>query len=271
MATILLGIVFSFPIKAVSAEVEGSVANPDMVLIPGGTFTRGSTEKDIQWVAEKFFSATLEWYRDETPAHEVDLKAYYIDRYEVTNVEFLKFREAVPGRDPKFMNNPRFNKLRHPIVGIAWQEAVDYCRWAEKRLPTEAEWERAARGTDDRIYPWGNEPPDPSRSNFGRCCFVMKGLVFNDVGNLKAGKTPNNIFDLAGNVAEWVFDWYDKNYYKVSPRKNPKGPEKGRYHIIRGGAWNSFPGYLRSSARYGYNDAKDFYGIGCRCAKSAEE
>ena len=97
----------------------------------------------------------------------------------------------------------------------------------------------------------------------------MKGLVFKDVGHLQAGKTPDNIFDLAGNVAEWVADWYDKSYYKVSPSKNPKGPEKGKFHVIRGGAWNSLPGYLRSSSRYGYDDAKDFYGIGCRCAKPA--
>jgi len=153
VATIIFGILFSFSLKVVSAEVGGAVANPDMILIPGGSFTRGSTEKDIQWVAEKFFSASLEWYQDETPAHKMDLKSYYIDKYEVTNAEFLEFREAVPGREPKFMDNPRFNKLRYPVVGIAWKEAEDYCRWAEKRLPAEAEWEKAARGTDARHYP----------------------------------------------------------------------------------------------------------------------
>ena len=118
MAAILLGILFSFSIKVDSADVGGAITNPDMVLIPKGTFTRGSTEKDIQWVAEKFFSASLEWYRDETPARKVDLKAFYIDKYEVTNAEFIKFREAVAGREPKFMDNPRFNNLRHPVVGI---------------------------------------------------------------------------------------------------------------------------------------------------------
>ena len=99
----------------------------------------------------------------------------------------------------------------------------------------------------------------------------MKGLVLNTVGELELGKTPQGIYDLAGNIAEWVHDWYDKNYYKTSPYKNPKGPDKGKYHVIRGGAWNSLPDYLRSSSRYGYDDAKDFYGIGCRCAKSAKQ
>ena len=132
IATIFFGTLISFLPKVVLAEVGGTVANPDMILIPGGTFTRGSSENDIQWVAENFFSASLEWYRDETPAHKADLKAFYIDRYEVANAEFLKFREAVPGREPKFMDNTRFNNLRHPVVGISWQEAVDYCSWAEK-------------------------------------------------------------------------------------------------------------------------------------------
>ncbi|MCH8312573.1 MAG: SUMF1/EgtB/PvdO family nonheme iron enzyme [Nitrospinae bacterium] len=244
-------------VRGAVAEERGS----EMILIPAGEFIMGSWDDFGR--------------KDEHPAHPVYLDAYYIDRYEATGKDFEAYMDDQPRVHPTitgwYERKVRPDMARRPVFGLTWKRCQNYCVWAGKRLPTEAEWERAARGTDDRIYPWGNEPPDPSRSNFGRCCFVMKGLVFNDVGNLKAGKTPNNIFDLAGNVAEWVFDWYDKNYYKVSPRKNPKGPEKGRYHTIRGGAWNSFPGYLRSSARYGYNDAKDFYGIGCRCVKSAEE
>lgn len=256
--------IFLLAVSFTCVMVRGAVAGdigPEMILIPAGEFIMGSRDDFGR--------------KDEHPAHPVYLDAYYIDRYEATGKDFEAYLDDQPRVHPTitgwYERKVRPDMARRPVFGLTWKRCQNYCVWAGKRLPTEAEWERAARGTDDRIYPWGNEPPDPSRSNFGRCCFVMKGLVFNDVGNLKAGKTPNNIFDLAGNVAEWVFDWYDKNYYKVSPRKNPKGPEKGRYHIIRGGAWNSFPGYLRSSARYGYNDAKDFYGIGCRCAKSADE
>ena len=97
----------------------------------------------------------------------------------------------------------------------------------------------------------------------------MKGTILGEIASYELGKTPDGVYDMAGNVAEWVFDWYDKNQYKTSALKNPQGPATGKYHTIRGGAWNSLPVYLRSSSRYGYNDAKDYYGIGCRCAKSA--
>ena len=96
----------------------------------------------------------------------------------------------------------------------------------------------------------------------------MKGEILEEVGRYEAGKTPEGVYDLAGNIAEWVYDWYDKSYYLKSEYLNPRGPDEGTYHIVRGGAWNSMGDYLRSASRYGYNDANDFYGIGCRCAKS---
>ena len=241
----------------VQAEERGS----EMVLIPEGEFTMGNSDESGR--------------NDERPAHQVYLDAYFMDRFEATGKDFEDYMDDQPKVHPTitgwYDRKVRPDMTQRPVFGLTWKRCRNYCVWAGKRLPTEAEWERSAKGQDDRVYPWGNELPDPSRANFGRCCFVMKGLIFTDVGTLKAGKTPNNIYDLAGNVAEWVSDWYDKNYYKVSPRKNPQGPEKGKYHTIRGGAWNSFSGYLRSSARYGYNDANDFYGIGCRCARSAKK
>ncbi|GJL78356.1 MAG: hypothetical protein NPINA01_13450 [Nitrospinaceae bacterium] len=230
-----------------------------MVLIPAGEFIMGSEEGEGR--------------KDERPVHRVGLDAYYIDRYETTGKDFEAYMDDQPKVHPTitgwYDRKVRPDMAQRPVIGLTWKRCRDYCVWAGKRLPTEAEWERAAKGIEGRKYPWGNEPPDPSRANYGRCCFIMKGKVLQDVGHLKLGKTPDDIYDLAGNIAEWVADWYDKNYYKVSPSHNPTGPEKGKYRVIRGGAWNSLPGYLRSSSRYGYDDAKDFYGIGCRCAKSA--
>ncbi|KMP11615.1 hypothetical protein UZ36_03945 [Candidatus Nitromaritima sp. SCGC AAA799-C22] len=212
--------------------------------------------------------------RDEHPRHKVFLDAFHIDRYEATGADFEKYLSANPREHPTITGwwgrEVRPDMRRRPVFGLTWERCRKYCQWRGKRLPTEAEWERAAAGREGRTYPWGDEPPTPERANFNRCCFVMKGQVLDDVGGHETGQTPEGIHDMAGNIAEWVHDWYDKNYYKVSGYKNPKGPESGTNRTIRGGAWNSLAGYLRSSARYGYDDAKDFYGIGCRCAKSAE-
>ncbi len=230
----------------------------DMIAFPAGEFWMGSPEGEGR--------------KDEWPRHKVYLDAYAIDRYEASGRDFERYLEANPKQHPTitgwFDRKIRPDMAQRPVFGLTWKRCRDYCIWKGKRLPTEAEWERAAAGLQSRLYPWGDELPDPSRANFNRCCFIQKGLVLSEVSENPLGKTPEGVFNLAGNVAEWVHDWYDKNYYKVSPYKNPQGPERGKYHTIRGGAWNSLPGYLRSSSRYGYNDANDFYGIGCRCAQS---
>lgn len=229
------------------------------VLIPSGEFTMGSSEAVGQ--------------ADERPAHQVYLDAYYIDQYEVTGRKFEEYLDANPGQRPTITGwwdrKVRPDMAEKPVFGLRWERCRDYCVWRGKRLPTEAEWERAAAGLNVRTYPWGEQKVEQGRANFGRCCFIMRGEILQKVGFYEKGKTPDGIYDLAGNIAEWVYDWYDKNYYTISPYKNPKGPEKGKYHTIRGGAWNSIPDYMRSANRYGHNDAKDFYGIGCRCARSA--
>jgi len=231
-----------------------------MVLIPAGEFLMGSAEG-----AGK---------SDEHPQHKVYLDSFWIDPYEVTLGDFEQYLAAHPRQHPTILGwddrKARLEMARRPIIGLTWKRCLNYCVWKGKRLPTEAEWERAARGSEHRTYPWGEAPPDPSRVNYNRCCFINRGEVLHEVGSLSSGKTPDGIFDMAGNIAEWVFDWYDRHYYNVSPYKNPRGPETGKYRTVRGGAWNSIPDYMRNARRYGDNDSKDFYGIGCRCAKSVE-
>jgi mono/diheme cytochrome c family protein len=144
------------------------------------------------------------------------------------------------------MDQPSHRK--RPIVNVDWSDASNYCEWAGKRLPTEAEWEKAARGTDGRIYPWGNEPPNTLRANYGQKKWNNHDTLV-PVGQLKDGKSPYGIYDLAGNVWEWVSDWYDQDYYATSPPQNPKGPGNGKYRVLRGGSWDLAPEHLRSTRR----------------------
>ncbi|MFQ6041826.1 MAG: SUMF1/EgtB/PvdO family nonheme iron enzyme, partial [Candidatus Poribacteria bacterium] len=188
-----------------------------MVLVPTGTFLMGSSEE----VGDP----------DEHPQHTVSLDAYYIDQFEVTNAKYAKFMNDTGHPPPKMWGQPYFNKPNLPVVGITWFDAQAYCKWAEKRLPTEAEWEKAARGTDGRIFPWGNDS-DQKKANV-----EMSVGHLTDVGSYPAGASSYGVYDMAGNVAEWVTDWYDTNYYLESPNENPPGPEMGQYRILRGGSW----------------------------------
>lgn len=254
----ILSLIFILTAIFSTAEADSS---SEMAFFPEGEFEMGSPEEEGK--------------SNEHPRHKVYLDAFYLDKYEVTFKNFEEYlannRKQHPTITGWWDRKPRPGMVNRPIFGLQWKRCKKYCEWKNKRLPTEAEWERAAKGIEGRKYPWGNDPPNAHRANFGNCCFIKKGEALSAVGSLDQGKTPDEmVFDLGGNVAEWVYDWYDKKYYSKSPYKNPKGPEKGKYHVIRGGAWNSLPMYLRSSSRYGENDGKDYYGIGCRCAKSAD-
>ena len=240
-------------------EITGKDGAP-MVLVPAGEFTMGSNDgRD-----------------DEKPVHRVSLDAYYIDKYEVTIRQYAKFLEARGMSGPPMwttMDQPVHQK--RPVVNVDWSDASNYCEWADKRLPTEAEWEKAARGTDGRMYPWGNDSPNPLRANYGKEKWNNHAALV-PVGQLKDGESPYGIYDLAGNVWEWVSDWYDPDYYTTSPSRNPKGPERGKYRVLRGGSWDFLPENLRSARRdfniplspdYNSPSYRNF-NSGFRCAKN---
>lgn len=178
---------------------EPSVPPTEMLTIPPGAFTMGNSKKDIEWAAKKFFSESLDYYRDETPAHTVNLPAYKIDITEVTMDQYRLNMQQTGVPAPKFMDNERFNKDVQPVVGVTWQEAADYCATVGKRLPTEVEWEKVARGTDRRNYPWGNEPDETKANVRGK----KDGYRYSaPVGLDQYGASPYGIRDMAGNVWE---------------------------------------------------------------------
>jgi formylglycine-generating enzyme required for sulfatase activity/uncharacterized caspase-like protein len=187
----------------------------EMVLVPAGEFTMGSDAHD-----------------DEKPQRRVWLDAYYIDKFEVTNALYRRFMDATGRSAPRFWSHARWNGPAQPVVGVTWHDADAYCKWAGKRLPTEAEWEKAARGTDGRTYPWGNQW-DPGKSNSVGTNLVKTVAV----GSYPGGVSPYGAHDMTGNVWEWTADWYDPTYYARGVNRNPQGPRSGARRVIRGGSW----------------------------------
>jgi formylglycine-generating enzyme required for sulfatase activity len=226
-----------------------------MLLIPGGEFRMGTMPNP--------YAA----YVDD-PLHTVRIDAFYIEKYEVTNAEYLEFCEATQHHLPefwgmdKFCSGPEFPD--HPVTGVTWNDAMAYASWKGLRLPTEAEWEFAARGgLVDKMYPNGDQM-DPSLANYNG----TQGKA------LPVGSYPANGFglcDMAGNVTEWVLDYYDKDYYLEGSGKNPQGPEAGKRRVIRGGGWRSgsmcCTVYFRQSLRPNWVD----FNVGFRCARSMNE
>lgn len=230
---------------------------PDMVLVPAGEFVMGdSTYYDWTFL--------LAYNIYDGPEHRVYLDAFYIDKYEVTNEQYKKFVEETGYRMPRCWNDIRFNQPNQPIVGITWEDAVAYATWAGKRLPTEAEWEKAARGTDKRVWPWGNKF-DKEKCNVWES--VIKATT--PVGKYENGKSPYGCYDMAGNAWEWCADYYDQNYYYVSLQKNPTGPDSGLQRVVRGGSFLYFGHYARCAARYRVPWYAESPQIGFRCVKSA--
>ena len=204
---------------------------------------------------------------EESPQREVYLDAFYLDKYEVTVSRYARFLQATGSvKPPEGWEELVLDSGGElPVVGVDWRDADAYCRWAAKRLPTDAEWEKAARGTDGRIYPWGNDEPTPARANFGKSAASAYQGGLAAVGSHDAGKSPFGVQDLGGNVSEWAMDWYEEGFPRGDVR-NPKGPDSGSTKVIRGGGWQE-PGWrLKSTKRYFANPANRADDIGFRCA-----
>jgi len=220
-----------------------------MVLIPAGPFTMGSDTGG----------------EDEAPAHQVDLPAFKIDRFEVTNADFARFVEAT-GYQTDAEKAGSTNTWRsyaegrdnHPVVKVSWNDARAYCEWAGKRLPTEAEWEKAARGTDGRTYPWGNEY-DPKKLNAKDS--GIRGTTA--VGSYPEGASPYGLLDMAGNVWEWTADWYQG--YPGSTYQSPYYGEQ--FKVLRGGGWFETAEFVRTTTRNANSVTAANDDAGFRCAK----
>ena len=215
-----------------------------MALVPAGKFLMGSDD-----------------LMESDPVHEVYVDSFYIDITEVTVAAYRTYAKAA-GVAMAEAPQGGWNE-KHPISNVSWSDARDYCAKAGKRLPTEAEWEKAARGTDGRLFPWEKGKADGRTNQLG----AEDGFATTaPVGSYPSGQSPYGVMDMAGNVWEWCSDWYDGKYYRKSPPKNPQGPEKGTARAYRGGAWNNTPYVLQSAGRgQALPDKKDT-SIGFRCA-----
>ena len=250
-------------LMAVSA-CQNTVAPEGMVTIPGGGFQMGSDLVDTEGKGTEFGMAKP-LYLDEHPKHEVRLPTYFIDRYEVTNAAYQKYLDATQARPPRTWTNGVLppGRERYPVTDINWYEADAYCRWAKKRLPTEAEWEKAARGVDAREYPWGNEW-DGKKANTGEA--GVGGIA--PVGSFPGGRSPYGVEDMAGNVWEWPADWYQP--YPGSTYQSKDFGQK--FKILRGASWGgtghyALPLFYRSAHRFYIAPEDGFADAGMRCAK----
>jgi formylglycine-generating enzyme required for sulfatase activity len=227
-----------------------------MVFVPAGNFLMGSPEGVGR--------------EDEHPQHTVTLDAYWIDQTEVTNGKYaqcvadkactLPSVNSSMTRD-SYYGNPAFDNF--PVVYVHWSDAVDYCKWSGRRLPTEAEWEKAARGTEGHTYPWGNTPPDSSLANY-------KDIIGDtaEVGSYPAGASPYGALDMVGNVFEIVADHYDANYFSNSPLSNPKGPDSDGPYAVRSSSWSYGELDMAASRRNWVAPHDSFVVSGFRCALS---
>ena len=241
------------PVPSITRSITTRVAPKDgmvQVYVPEGEFLMGSDSEA------------------DSPSHTVQLGAFWMDQTEVTNEMYAACVEAgdctapaLNRTDPmsSYYDNNEYKD--YPVIYVSWKNAERYCKWAGRQLPTEAQWEKAARGTDGRIYPWGNPKPDQKLLNFAN-----EVQTISPVKSYPEGASPYGAYDMAGNVFEWVADWYDGNYYNSSPEDNPAGPTSGEGRVIRGGAWNRDANHVQATFRFWKSPSTFENNIGFRCA-----
>jgi len=251
--------------QSIEQEIYVTMASKEMILIPAGEFLMGSPEGVGN--------------ADEHPQHKVYLDDFYIGKYEVTNEQYAEFLSAIgknEDRDGNRLFNPDVTAVTieggkykafkgwedHPVIGTTWYGANAYAEWAEGRLLTEAEWEKSARGTDSRKWPWG----DLWAVGY---CNSWEGGIHDTTsdGSYPKGASPYGVQDMAGNVFEWVNDWYQVDYFNTSPYKNPKGPDIGGYRVLKGGSWVEFENGVRISFKMGQYPSNTRTDTGFRIAK----
>ncbi|HJU06801.1 MAG TPA: SUMF1/EgtB/PvdO family nonheme iron enzyme [Nitrospiraceae bacterium] len=241
--------------------------------IPAGWFLMGTTRKD-----DDPYGMDTQFDNTELPQRRVWLDAYTIDRDEVSLGEYLAYLDRKHARPPDELHRlirhlitvhylPDYVMAPWPALYVTWAEAADFCRAQGKRLPTEAEWEKAARGSEGGLFPWGHATPQPGLAVFGQYHVHEIPLVA-AVNSGEEGQSPYGLRHMAGNVAEWVQDWFGFDYYAVMPERNPPGPTTGRYKAVRGGSWKSRPNLLRAASRNGASPDQRSPTIGFRCARS---
>lgn len=234
--------------QAPLAQEDPAVFGGQVVSIPAGTFVMGSAEGEP----------------DEAPQRTVRLPAFGIDRYEVANAAYDRCEEAGLCRARLYKNRAELNDPRQPAVGVSWYDAARYCKWVGKRLPSEAEWERAARMTDGRLFPWGSKE-EFARANLRSAQDGFAALA--PIDGLPSGASAEGVANLAGNAAEWVADFYDPTVYKRMVAEDPPKPRSGRSRVTRGGSYRDVLYSARGSARDRRDPGSRWDTVGFRCAR----